>query len=83
MENNKINDQKVQDMSYDIFEKILTSIDYQTKEELTKLTEIMLKKVQDEKYPEVLRQAYAEASRKIDILSLDQLNEIKKIITSD
>ncbi|MBO5102662.1 MAG: hypothetical protein J6C13_01050 [Clostridia bacterium] len=74
---------KVVEMSYNVFEKILTSIEYTTKEELLKLADIMVNKVQDEKYPEILKLAYADARRKIDILSLEQLNEIKTIITTD
>ena len=83
MENLSIDDPKVTEMSFDVFEKILTSIEYTTKEELLKLADVMLEKVQDAKYPEILRLAYQDAHRKIEILSLEQLNEIKKIILSD
>lgn len=77
------NDPKVVEMSFNVFEKILTSIDYKTKDELIKLADVMLKKVQDSKYPEILRMAYKDAKRKIELLSLEQLNEIKQIITTD
>ncbi len=77
------NNPRVIEMSYNVFEKILTSIDYKTKDELVKLADVMLEKVQDPKYPEILRMAYQDARRKIEILSLEQLNEIKQIITSD
>ncbi|MBQ7977080.1 MAG: hypothetical protein IJ301_00560 [Clostridia bacterium] len=77
------NNPKVIEMSYNVFEKILTSIDYKTKDELIRLADVMLNKVQDQKYPEILRMAYADAKRKIELLSLEQLNEIKQIITAD
>ena len=77
------NNPKVVEMSFNVFEKILTSIDYKTKDELLKLADVMLKKVQDPKYPEILRMAYNDAKRKIELLSLEQLNEIKQIITAD
>ncbi len=83
MEKLNIDDPKVIEMSYNVFEKILTSIDYNTKEELLELADIMIEKVKDEKYPEMLRLAYADARRKIEILNLEQLNEIKKIIIAD
>ena len=83
MEKLSPNDPKVIEMSYNIFEKILTSIDYQSKDELLALIDVMIAKVQDPKYPEILRMAYQDAKRKIDLIDLEQLNEIKKIITSD
>lgn len=81
MENLTIDDPKVVEMSYNVFEKILTSIDYQTKEELISLADIMLKKVQEGDYPQIIKLAYEDAHKKIEILNLDQLNEIKGIIT--
>ncbi len=77
------NNPQVIEMSFNVFEKILTSINYKTKDELIKLADLMLEKVQDPKYPEILRMAYQDAKRKIELLSLDQLNEIKQIIVSD
>lgn len=77
------NDPKVIEMSYNIFEKILTSINYETKEELLQLVDIMIEKVKDSKYPEILRMAYNDAKRKIELIDLEQLNEIKSIIVSD
>lgn len=76
------NDPKVIETSYTILEKIIVSIDFKTKEELLSLAEIMVKKVQDGDYPEVLKLAYADAKHKIELLSLDQLNEIKNIVNS-
>ncbi len=83
MEELKPDDPKVVEMSFNVFEKILTSIDYKSKDELLKLSDLMIEKVQDPKYPEILRMAYADARRKIEILNLEQLNEIKQIIVSD
>ena len=77
------NNPKVIEMSYNVFEKILTSIDFNSKDELLKLADVMLKKVQDPKYPEILRLAYADAKRKIELLELEHLNEIKQIVLSD
>ena len=59
-------------------------IDYNSKEDLVRLSEIMVEKVEsDSKYPELLKLAYKDAKSKIDLLSLDQINEIKSIITSN
>jgi len=78
------NDPKVIEMSYDILEKIITAIDFKTKEEIVKLAGIMVKKVESsEQYPTILKLAYKDAQHKIDLLSLEQINEIKSIITSD
>lgn len=82
MENLTMDDPKVVEMSYNVFEKILTSIDYQTKEELISLADIMLKKVEEGDYPQILKLAYQDAHKKIEILNLEQLNEIKSIITN-
>lgn len=76
------NDPKVIETSYDILEKIVVAIDFQTKEELVKLAEIMLDKAEKGDYPELLKLAYADAKHKIELLSLEQLYEIKKIINS-
>ena len=78
------NDPKVIEMSYDILEKIITAIDYKSKEDLVKLASIMVDKVQsDDKYPEIMKVAYKDAKHKIELLSLEQINEIKDIITSE
>ncbi len=82
METLSLDDPKVVEMSYNVFEKILTSIDYKTKEELIDLADIMLKMVDEGEYPEIIKLAYKEAHKKIEILNLSQLNEIKSIITS-
>lgn len=81
MEKLSVDDPKVVEMSYNVFEKILTSIDYKTKEELVELADIMVKKVEDGEYPEIIKLAYTDARKKIEILNLQQLNEIKSIIT--
>lgn len=83
MQNLTIDDPKVVEMSYNVFEKILTSIDYKTKEELIELADIMVQRVESGDYPEILKLAYKDAHRKIEILNLEQLNEIKGIITQD
>jgi len=76
------NDPKVIETSYDVLEKIIVSIDFKTKDELVKLANIMVEKVEKGDYPELLKLAYADAKHKIELLSLDQLNEIKNIINS-
>lgn len=82
MEKLSMDDPKVVEMSYNVFEKILTSIDYKTKEELIELADVMLKQVEEGDYPEIIKLAYKDARKKIEILNLSQLNEIKSIITS-
>ncbi len=76
------NDPKVIETSYDILEKIVVAIDFKTKEELVKLATIMADKAENGDYPELLKLAYADAKHKVELLSFDQLMEIKKIINS-
>lgn len=76
------NDPKVIETSYDILEKIVVAIDFKTKEELVKLASIMADKAQNGDYPELLKLAYADAKHKVELLSLEQLNEVKRIINS-
>lgn len=75
-------DPEVIEKTYDILEKIIVSIDFNTKEELEQLADIMVKKVENGDYPQILKLAYADARDKIKVLSLEQLNEIKNIINS-
>ena len=75
-------DPEVIEKTYDILEKIIVSIDFSTKEELEQLADIMVKKVENGDYPQILKLAYADARDKIKVLSLEQLNEIKNIINS-
>ena len=78
------NDPQVIEMSYDLLEKIIMAINYTSKEDLVRLASIMVEKVNsDPKYPELLKLAYADAKNKIELLSFDQINEIKSIITSN
>lgn len=83
MQNMTADDAKVAEMSFNVFEKILTSIDFKTKEELIDLANIMVNKVESGDYPEIVKLAYADARKKIEILTLDQLNEIKSIVLMD
>ena len=76
------NDPKVIEASYNVLEKIITAIEFQTKEELIKLANIMVEKVEAGDYPEILKLAYADAKRKVELLSLEQIMEIKGIINS-
>lgn len=76
------NDPKVIETSYDILEKMVMAIDFQSKEELEKLATIMEDKAQNGDYPEFLKLAYADAKHKVELLSYEQLIEIKKIINS-
>lgn len=76
------NDPKVIETSYDILEKIIVAIDFKTKEEVLELAGIMVEKVEKGDYPQLLKLAYADAKHKIELLSLEQLNEIKNIINS-
>jgi len=76
------NDPKVIETSYDILEKVVVAIDFKTKEEVLELVDIMVKKAQKGRYPELIKLAYEDAKHKIELLSLEQLNEVKKIINS-
>lgn len=76
------NDPKVIETSYDILEKIVVAIDFKTKEELVELATIMANKAEKGDYPQLLKLAYADAKHKVELLSLEQLLEVKRIINS-
>ena len=76
------NDPKVIETSYDILEKIVVAIDFKTKEELVELATIMANKAEKGDYPQLLKLAYADAKHKVELLILEQLNEVKRIINS-
>ena len=72
---------KVVELSFKILEKIILSIDFEDKQELVDLAEIMLKNAQAGKYPDEIKLGYEEALNKINVLSLDQIKEIRTIIS--
>ncbi len=76
------NDPKVIETSYSILEKIIVAIDFKTKEELVELADVMVKNAQKGDYPEVVKLAYEDAKKKIELLSLEQLKEIRNIAIS-
>ena len=72
---------KVVELSFKILEKAILAIDFEEKQELVNLSEIMLKNAKAGKYPEEIKLGYEEALNKINVLSLDQIKEIRTIIS--
>lgn len=77
------NDPKVIELSYDILEKIVTSIDFTTKDEPLRLATIMNEKAQNGDYPDVIKFAYADALAKVELLGYEQLCAVKKIVNDE
>ena len=73
---------KILELSFNIMENMLLSKDFKDKDELMavakKSVDISSK---DEKMPTELKLAYAEAYRKLDSLSWEEILEVKDIIT--
>ena len=72
---------KVVELSFKILEKAILAIDFEDKQELVNLAQIMLKNAQAGKYPEEIKLGYEEALNKINVLNLDQIKEIRTIIS--
>ena len=75
---------KILELSFNVMENLLTSKDYKDKEELM----VAAKKAVEisnanEKMPIELKLGYAEAYKKLESLSWEELLEIKEIITAD
>ena len=75
---------KILELSFNVMENLLTSKDFENKEELMnaakKAVEISNK---NEKMPIELKMAYAEAYKKLDGLTWEEILEIKEIISED
>ncbi len=75
---------KILELSFNIMENLLTSKDFENKDELMssakKAVEISSR---NEKMPIELKMAYAEAYKKLDGLTWEEILEIKEIISED
>lgn len=67
---------------YQIIEHIISNVDFSTKEEVVLFAKKMLELVRNNKdYTLEIKQAFEDAYAEILELTLDNLNEIKKIIS--
>ena len=75
---------KILELSFNIMENLLTSKDFKSKEEIMtdakKAVEISNR---DEKMPLEIKMGYAEAYKKLEGLSWEEILEIKDIIGDD
>ena len=75
---------KILELSFQIMENLLMSKEFKSKEEVMisakKAVEISSK---DEKMPIEIKLAYAEAYKKLDGLTWEEMLEIKQIISED
>ena len=75
---------KILELSFNVMENLLTSKDYANKDELMlaakKAVEISN---QNEKMPLELKMGYAEAYKKLEGLTWEEILEIKEIISED
>lgn len=76
-----IQDPKVVELSFRVMESILKKVNFSTKEELLKFANEMREEANNGDYPQELKLAYVEAINKIDGLSLEQLKELRDIIS--
>lgn len=71
------------ELSYDIFEKILISMKFDTKEEIKSFSDKCLNRAERDGVELVIIEAFKEAHHKISLLSVEQLKEIQKIVCDE
>lgn len=75
---------KILELSFNVMENLLTSKNYASKEELMAAAKRAVDiSSRDEKMPLNLKMAYAEAYKKLDSLTWEEICEIKDIISED
>ena len=75
---------KILELSFNVMENLLTSKDYASKEELMSAAKKGVEiSSSNAKMPLELKMAYAEAYKKLDSLSWEEILEIKEIISED
>jgi predicted lactoylglutathione lyase len=80
------NKQKVRilELSFNIMEKLLMSKDFKSKEEVMDAAKkAVAVSNKDEKMPLEIKMGYAEAYKKLDTLTWEEIVEIKQIISED
>lgn len=76
-----IQDPKVVELSFRVMESILKKVDFNDKQKLLDMAKEMRDEANAGDYPEEIKLAYVEAINKIDGLSLEQLKELRDIIS--
>lgn len=72
---------QIMELSFTIMERILVQKEFKSKDEVLRLTKQAIKVAEDDKeVPTEVKLAYAEALEKLESLSWDEMQEIKKII---
>lgn len=72
---------QIMELSFTIMERILVQKEFKSKDEVLQLTKQAIKVAEDDKeVPNEVKLAYAEALEKLESLSWDEMQEIKKII---
>lgn len=75
---------KVLELSFSVIENLLMSKEFESKEEvMTAIKKAVDISSKDEKMPVEVKMSYAEAYKKLDSLSWEEIKEIKDIISSD
>ena len=75
---------KVLELSFSIMENLLTSKKFESKEEIMALAKKALdKSVDNKEMPIELKMGYAEAYRKLESLSWEEIKEVIEIISED
>lgn len=74
----------IMQLSFRIFEKLLFEREFKTKPEVMNFAHKSEKIVHDSgKYPTELKLAYTEALNKLEALTFEEMQEIKKILKGD
>ena len=75
---------KVLELSFSIMENLLTSKKFESKEEIMTLAKKALdKSIDNKEMPIELKMGYAEAYRKLESLSWEEIKEVIEIISED
>ena len=70
---------------FDIIERTISELDFTTKEEVVRLSEIMKEVASEKEYSPEVKKAFADAYNELnsDDFTLENLKEIKKLIKSE
>ena len=70
---------------FDIIERTIAELDFSTKEEVVRLSQIMMEVAAKKDYSDAVKKAFADAYNELtsDDFTLENLKEIKKLIKLD
>lgn len=70
------------DYSFKVLEEMLTFRDYENREQVMEVAQMMLSNVENKDCKEEYKEVYREAYRKLDSLNFDEMKEIIDILNA-